>query len=84
MAAFEIVLQGLRERCIREIDPSQLPQDIKVVTVDGNVERVAGFKIVCSPEDSGVGTVAVRLEGYHVILYNDFAKQTLIGGFVYW
>ena len=85
MAASEIVLQGRGERCIREMDPSQLPQDIKVVTVDGNVERVAGFKMVCSPEDSSVGTVAVRLEGYHlVILLNDFAKQSLIAGFVYW
>jgi hypothetical protein len=60
------------------------PADIQVVIVDGNVERAAGFKIACSPEDSGVGTVALRLEGYHVILLNDFAKQTLIGGVVYW
>lgn len=31
MAAVEIVLLGLRERCIREIDPGQLPQQIQVV-----------------------------------------------------
>lgn len=80
MAAFEIVLQGLRERCIREIDPSQLPPHIQVVTVDDNVERGAGFIIACSPEDSAVGKVALRLRSYHVILLNDFPKQTFDRG----
>lgn len=65
--AFDVVLQGLCQACIRGIDSYELTQNIEIIAVDGNVKRIAVIELVRFPEHMGMRAIVVRLQSYQIV-----------------